>query len=271
MKKSTMNLAISLLIGASMAHAQPPSYEEGIDSDLVEAITIGNVKSVHQALKRGANPGISHDHKRVWELFGERIHRTQKAPILNLLKKFGIKKLKETKKCPGCYLADVDLKGENLSSADLNDANLTDANFSDANLTGADFNRAILINANLEGAQFHAGAFFQYANLAHANLARVDATGSNFSNANLTDANFSDANLTGVYFEGANLKDATFEGAENLYTTPMDAIYFSAGPFSDKGANCDQTTWEDGSKRCGEGCTKECEEISSKEEKSKSL
>lgn len=57
-----------------------------------------------------------------------------------------LKRLLETKQCPGCDLRNADLRGANLSYADLRGANLSNADLRGANLTGAD-----LRGANLQG------------------------------------------------------------------------------------------------------------------------
>jgi hypothetical protein len=102
--------------------------------------------------------------------------------------------------CPGCNLADT-----NLKKADLVGANLQGANLSGANLSMADLRRADLRNANL------AGADLTYANMPGANLGN-----SNLSGANLKGANLIRADLTGAELGGANLEGALLEGVQGL-------------------------------------------------------
>jgi BTB/POZ domain-containing protein KCTD9 len=64
-----------------------------------------------------------------------------------------LKRLLETKQCPGCDLSSADLRGANLSYADLRGANLSNANLSNADLRGANLTGANLTKANLKGAK----------------------------------------------------------------------------------------------------------------------
>lgn len=62
-----------------------------------------------------------------------------------------LKRLLETKQCPGCDLTNADLRGANLRYADLRGADLRGANLSNADLRGANLTGAKLTNANQEG------------------------------------------------------------------------------------------------------------------------
>lgn len=60
-----------------------------------------------------------------------------------------LKRLLETKQCPGCNLSYADLRGANLSYADLRGANLSYADLRGANLTGANLRGAIVQGAKM--------------------------------------------------------------------------------------------------------------------------
>ncbi len=100
-----------------------------------------------------------------------------------------VKKLKETKSCPRCDLADAQLRAMDLTGANLTGANLTGATLSGVNLAGAS-----LTGANLSGA-----------NLREVNLAGVDLTEVNLTEANLTGANLAGAKLFKTILSGASL------------------------------------------------------------------
>ncbi len=102
--------------------------------------------------------------------------------------------------CPGCNLAETDLK-----NADLVGANLVGANLRRASLKMANLRRA-----NLEGAKLIA-ADLSYANLPGANLKNADLSGANLKGANLIRAD-----LTGANLDEADLTDALLEGVKGL-------------------------------------------------------
>ncbi|MDW7771822.1 MAG: pentapeptide repeat-containing protein [Desulfobulbaceae bacterium] len=104
------------------------------------------------------------------------------------------------KDCPGCNLANT-----NLRKADLVGAKLQGANLSGANLSMADMRRADLRNANLEGAD-----------LTFANMPGADLRNCNLRNANLKGANLIRADLTGADLQGARVEDALLEGTAGL-------------------------------------------------------
>jgi uncharacterized protein YjbI with pentapeptide repeats len=64
-----------------------------------------------------------------------------------------LKRLLETKQCPGCDLTNADLRGANLNYADLRGADLSYANLSNADLRGANLTGAKLTKAILKGAK----------------------------------------------------------------------------------------------------------------------
>ncbi len=102
--------------------------------------------------------------------------------------------------CPGCNLANADLRKADLVGAQLRDAKLTGANLRQANLRRADLQNADLSDAVLA-----------YANLPGANLRDC-----NLRNADLTGANLILADFTGADLEGAILKGAHMEGVKGL-------------------------------------------------------
>ncbi len=104
------------------------------------------------------------------------------------------------KDCPGCNLADSDLR----------DADLITANLKGANLQGADMSRANLRRADLQGADL-ANANLTYANLPGANLKNCNLQGADLKGANLIQAD-----LTGARLDGANLDGALLEGVRGL-------------------------------------------------------
>lgn len=102
--------------------------------------------------------------------------------------------------CPGCNLAETNLKKADLVGAQL----------AGANLRGALLRMANLRRANLEGANL-AGADLSYANLPGANLRGADLTGANLKGANLIKAN-----LTGAKIKGADFSEALLESVRGL-------------------------------------------------------
>ncbi|MEN8200454.1 MAG: pentapeptide repeat-containing protein [Thermodesulfobacteriota bacterium] len=104
------------------------------------------------------------------------------------------------KDCPGC----------NLAEADLRQAELIGANLKGANLKGADLSRANLRRANLEGADLR-GATLLSTNLPGANLKGADLTGSDLSGSNLIKAD-----LTGATLKNAILDNTLREGSKGI-------------------------------------------------------
>jgi uncharacterized protein YjbI with pentapeptide repeats len=102
--------------------------------------------------------------------------------------------------CPGCNLAETDLKKADLVGAQL----------MGANLRGAMLKMSNLRRANLEGANLE-GANLSYANMPGANLKNANLTGANLKGANLIRAN-----LTGAKLDGADLTDALLESVRGL-------------------------------------------------------
>jgi len=64
------------------------------------------------------------------------------APPLRAENPDHVKKLKQTKQCPGCDLSGADLSGLNLRQANLQGADLSGSNLSRSDLTKANLNRA---------------------------------------------------------------------------------------------------------------------------------
>lgn len=100
--------------------------------------------------------------------------------------------------CPGCNLAESDLKNADLVGANLVGANLRRALLSKANLR----------RANMEGANLIA-ADLSYANLPGANLKNANLSGANLKGANLIRADLTGANIDGADFSGALLEGTT--------------------------------------------------------------
>ena len=102
------------------------------------------------------------------------------------------------KDCPGCNLADADLRQADLIGAQLEDADLSRADLHMANLRRANLRNANLKNASLRYANMPG------ANLRDANLSNADFTGANLIRADLTGADVTGANLTGALLEGTS-------------------------------------------------------------------
>lgn len=105
--------------------------------------------------------------------------------------------------CPGCNLAETDLK-----KADLVGASLAGANLRGSNLRMANLRRADLEGANLED------AILTYCKMPGANLKNANLRGANLKGANLIRADLTNADLTGATLEGALL-----EGVKGLSST----------------------------------------------------
>ncbi len=102
--------------------------------------------------------------------------------------------------CPGCNLAETDLKKADLVGAQL----------MGANLRGAMLKMSNLRRANLEGANLE-GANLSYANMPGANLKNANLTGANLKGANLIRAD-----LTGAKLDNADLTNALLESVRGL-------------------------------------------------------
>ena len=98
-----------------------------------------------------------------------------------------IKRLLDTKECPGCNLSGANLANAKLTFANFLNANLSGANLSGASLIGADLSNANLTNADLKGAQLN-GARMIGTNLAGADLAKANLLGANLWTTDLNGA-----------------------------------------------------------------------------------
>ncbi|MEC4985250.1 MAG: serine/threonine-protein kinase [Oscillatoria sp. PMC 1068.18] len=129
-----------------------------------------------------------------------------------------LSQLRDTGKCPGCYLPEANLQGANLQNADLEAAYLRKVNFEGAYLRGANFQNAFLKGANLEQTYLRAANFnnvkLEGANLQNANLGGVNMQFANLGEAYLKSANLEFANLKSANLEKANLKSANLKGAD---------------------------------------------------------
>jgi uncharacterized protein YjbI with pentapeptide repeats len=105
-------------------------------------------------------------------------------------------------------VAQIDLRGANLSGADLRDANLSGANLRWTNLT-----RVFASHAKLADAQFRG-----------ADLPRVDFTGADLRGAGFTDAKLVDAFMPGAELTGAHFQKADLTGA-NLINAVLKGAY----------------------------------------------
>lgn len=163
-----------------------------------------------------------------------------------------LQKLLTTKKCPGCYLGNVNLYGTDLVEANLKKAKLVNAFLDRANLTGAnlsnaefswnewddgwggrnkcnvDFvaslnnvklNRSNLTKANLQYVSLK-GAHLIQANLRGANLRYSDLRGANLAQADLSDSKIGGADLRGANLLGAKLFDYQKSYVESHFEPP---------------------------------------------------
>jgi len=119
------------------------------------------------------------------------------------------------------WLANLNLRGANLSGAWLKGANCVQTSFGQANLQGAHMAKASLLQAFLVESDFsHAdlsGAVLHDANLTSANFSHANLRGANLSYAHINHASMSHADLTGAdlscaTFVACNLDDAILTG-----------------------------------------------------------
>lgn len=139
--------------------------------------------------------------------------------------------------CPGCELANADLRRRDLSGADLTGANLEGAllhrallrgtRLAGANLRGANLNRtslafAILTRADLSDAMLYA------ADAPRAELAGADLRAARLGRAELNFANLSNAKLEGADLGGARFNAANLAGADLDRAYAQLALFFRA-------------------------------------------
>ncbi len=115
---------------------------------------------------------------------------------------------------PRANLQNAQLAGADLSHTDLFDVRLTGANLLDV-ATGSVIGRPILPpNWKLiDGYLIGPGANLSGADFRKANLALVDAQGSNLTDANLSDANLAGANISNAVLTSADVSSARMNGA----------------------------------------------------------
>ena len=119
-----------------------------------------------------------------------------------------VKKLKETKSCPRCDLADAQLRAMDLTGANLTGANLTGATLSGVNLAGASLTGANLSGANLREVNLRG------VDLTELDLAGVNLTGANLREVNLRGVDLTELDLTGVDLAGASLREVNLRGVD---------------------------------------------------------
>jgi uncharacterized protein YjbI with pentapeptide repeats len=115
-------------------------------------------------------------------------------------------------------LAEVNLYKADLFGADLREADLRGADLREANLRRADLRRADLTGADLRDAQLH-GAILSRAVLANADLTRSDLTeailnSAKMNNVVLTHAQLFRADLSDADLTGANMRDCSLLEAD---------------------------------------------------------
>ncbi len=131
----------------------------------------------------------------------------------------------------------VDLAQMDLRGADLSFANLYRVDLTGARLTGVDFTWANLAQAQLEG------AILDDANLNGAQLGGAVITGASLRRTRLGGADFSNAKLSGSDLQGADVEDFSFDGI----TTSVNLT----------GADLSRAVWIDGT-RCGDRSIGRC-------------
>ncbi|MCW5715722.1 MAG: pentapeptide repeat-containing protein [Bauldia sp.] len=114
--------------------------------------------------------------------------------------------------CPGCDLADADLRWRDLSGADLTNADLEGAVLHGSSLAGADLTGARLGGANLNRTDL-TGAVLRGADLASASIFAATAAAADFTGAGLSSALVGNTNLSGALFDGASLDGVDLGGA----------------------------------------------------------
>lgn len=110
-----------------------------------------------------------------------------------------IKRLQDTKECPGCNLRGANLANKVLTFVNLSNANLSGANLSGANLSGANLSSTNLTNANLSSAKLNG-----------ARMIGTNLIGTNLAEANLLGANLWNTDLTGAKLNSTKMPDGTF-------------------------------------------------------------
>jgi uncharacterized protein YjbI with pentapeptide repeats len=159
--------------------------------------------------------------------------------------------------CPGCELAGIDLKRQNLTGANLAGANLAGANLhgailanadlTGADLTGANLNKATLTLARLSGARLSeamlfaaaldgadlSGADLTKAMMGEARLTRASLEGArvvavDLTRARLSEANLRDAALGGTWLTEAQMVRANLSGANLLQAIVANAVLTEA-------------------------------------------
>lgn len=138
-------------------------------------------------------------------------------PAVQAVNEDDLKRLIETKDCPGCDLEGADLRRLDLSGANLEGANLREANFfysilDGANLSGADlrstnlsYTTALTLTVDINGEIFDLPARFNGADLSSSLMHYAD-----FSGAEMVTANFQEAYIDQTDFVGTQLQDSNF-------------------------------------------------------------
>ncbi|MGC1394498.1 MAG: pentapeptide repeat-containing protein [Coleofasciculaceae cyanobacterium] len=111
----------------------------------------------------------------------------------------GVKRLLDTKECPGCNLSGANLANKVLTFVNLSNANLSGANLTGARLIGADLSNTNLTNANLKGAKLNG-----------ARMIGTNLIGTNLAGANLLGANLWNTDLAGANLNSTKMPDGTF-------------------------------------------------------------
>jgi uncharacterized protein YjbI with pentapeptide repeats len=139
----------------------------------------------------------------------------------------------------GFNLSHMNLSGAILHNARLEKADLNAADLHGAALIGVDLNEAYLYRTNFEGADLR-WADLHGANLREANLREADLQWTNFQGADLRGASFRAANFQGADLRGANLGDADLQWAKlcetdlygaDLHGADLTRVRYNSAPF----------------------------------------
>lgn len=144
----------------------------------------------------------------------------------------------------GAELSGFNLRNMNLSGAILHNARLEQTDLQEATLHGAALIGATLQGATLQGANFQ-GADLRWADLhdadlRNANLHGADLQWANFQGADLRGTNFQGANFQGADLRNANLRDADLQWAKlcetdlhgaDLHGADLARVHYNSAPF----------------------------------------
>ena len=128
-------------------------------------------------------------------------------------------KLLQTRRCPNCHLADVDLVLADLQDADLQGVHLQRANLGQARLDGANLRGADLTFTSLRGAS-----------LRGANLEGAKLYGTDLRDADLAGAKLGANALEEAHWQGAKAIDTDARSHASLHNAGVNAALLGRWP-----------------------------------------